>query len=118
MSYTDILARELSTAREAMNTGNHGKARTCARRAVGVAATELQRLDPELRLGADFMTQVRSISQDDSFSEQVRRAAERLQSKISQDFTSASTDPIGDAELVLVDLVSRITEIQARSSDK
>ena len=112
------ISRELQRAREARNAGNEGMARTCARRAVGIAATHLQREDVSYTLGRDFISQLRAIVQDGRFSEDVRGAARRLQERIRADFSSPSTDPVNDAETILADLISRIERDQNRSSER
>jgi len=118
MDMTSDIRRELRWAREALAEGNRGKARTCARRAVGIAATELQRIDNAFDLGTDFISQIRSIAADNRFPGDIRAAASRLQSRISQEFTSASIDPIHDAEIVLSELMKRLGGDQARSSER
>ena len=117
-SWNDDVQKELLWGREALSIGNHGKARTCARRAVGKASAELCRHDSTLDYGADMMSRIRGIAGDERFPETVRAAAERLQSRISADFTSLSVDPIRDAEIVLSDIAQRIGSAQARSSDR
>ena len=101
MSWSDEIALELSRAEQAIAAGNAGRARTAARRAVGIAATEYQRIHPDKQYGKDFMRQVRGIAEDDSLPREVREAAARLQSRISQDFTSNSRDPLADATVII-----------------
>ncbi len=118
MSWKNDISRELSHARKAWKEGNDGKARTCARRAVGRAAAELQERDASYALGRDFISQLRTIAESRRFPKDVRDAAGRLQARISTDFTSPSTDPIGDAETILSDLSSRLEQDQSRSSER
>jgi HEPN domain-containing protein len=100
--------RELGLARAAADEGNHGKARTCARRAIGVALTELQRSQPGLIAGSDFIRQLRGVMEDERFEREVRDAARRLQERIAEDFSSPSKDPVGDAMIVLRDVIARM----------
>jgi hypothetical protein len=101
MSWSDEIALELSRARQAIATGNAGRTRTAARRAVGIAVTEYQRRYPQTKYGSDFMRQIGGIAEDGALPLEVREAAARLQSRISQDFTSDSTDPLSDATVII-----------------
>lgn len=101
MSWHDDMELELRRAREAAAAGNPGKARTSVRRAVGVAVAELQRRFPGKHYGVDAMSQVRGIAQDQGIPVEVRDAAERLQTRLSADFTSLSHDPLSDGETII-----------------
>lgn len=106
MSWRDEIRVELDRAGEAQRTGNSGKVRTAARRAVGIAVTEYQKRVPGKQYGADFIRQVRGIATDDSLPIEVREAAARLQSRISQEFTSLSQKPLEDA-MVIITFIER-----------
>ena len=101
MSWSDEIALELDRAKQAIAIGNAGKARTAARRAVGIAVTEYQRRHPLKKYGSDFMRQIRGIAEDGALPSEIREAAARLQSRITQDFTSDSTDPLADAAVII-----------------
>jgi len=92
---------ELQRAAEAERSGNEGRARTSARRAVGFAITEMERRFPEKRYGSDFMTQLRSLARDPQIAQSVREAADRLQARLSPGFESLSKDPIADANIII-----------------
>lgn len=118
MSWEEDVEKEMRGARDAAKIGNHGRTRTCARRAVGIAASELQNRDRSFSFGADFIAKIRSIAGDIRFEEEVREAASRLQARIAADFTSISTDPIRDAEVVVSALSGLIQGGQERSSER
>ncbi|HEY6952376.1 MAG TPA: hypothetical protein VI758_08200 [Bacteroidota bacterium] len=106
MGWLDEVEKELGRAREAQRLGNAGRVRTAARRAVGLAVTEYQQRISEKQYGGDFMRQVRGIAEDTSLPEEVRSAAKRLQSRIAEDFTSASRQPLADAQTI-IDFIQR-----------
>jgi HEPN domain-containing protein len=93
---------ELQRAREALDVGNAGRARTAARRAAGNALTALKQGFPNRNYGDDLMRQFRNLMDDVTVPPDVREAAERLQARITEQFTPAfSTDPIEDATTIL-----------------
>jgi hypothetical protein len=105
VGWLDEIETELHRGMEAEQTGNAGRARTAARRAVGFALTEYQKRGTK-QYGADVMKQLRGIAGDESLPGEVRDAANRLQSHIAQDFTSPSRQPLSDAR-VIIDFVRR-----------
>jgi hypothetical protein len=109
MSWVDDVKLELARASEAEESGNAGKARTSARRAVGSAISELQRCFPQQRYGGDTLQQLRSFADDATLPEEVQRAAFRLQSRISADFKSPSVNPIADAMTIIEFIRSRLS---------
>ena len=106
MNWFDEIELELNRGREAERNGNEGKVRTAARRAVGIAVTEYQRRLEVVPYGADVMRQLRGMAVDQSLPRDVRDAATRLQTRISQEFTSPSRQPLADA-LVIIDFIKR-----------
>lgn len=101
MNWLDEIELEFNRGREAERIGNTGKVRTAARRAVGIAATEFQRRLALQRYGDDVMKQLRGIAEDPSLPVDVREAAGRLQTRVSQEFTSPSRQPLADAEVII-----------------
>ena len=101
MNWLDEIEVELNRGRDAERVGNEGKARTAARRAVGIAVTEYQQQCAVKRYGDDFMKQLRGIADDPSLPADVREAATRLQTRISQEFTSPSRQPLADAQVII-----------------
>ncbi len=116
MAWPEGVEQELTRGRDAERLGNAGRARTCARRAAGMAITELQRKFPERKYGSDFMRQVRAFATDDSLPEEVRQAAERLQATIAADFTSVSKQPLSDAATIVDYVKTTLGNIQRSSS--
>ncbi len=100
MNWRDELEIELNRGRQAEATGNAGKVRTCARRAVGIVVTEYQKRTGN-NYGSDFLRQLQGIGSDELLPREVRQAAERLQSRISQEFTSPSEHPLEDALVII-----------------
>lgn len=106
MNWLDEIQLELDRGREAERLGNEGRARTAARRAVGIAVTEYQKQTAARQYGADVMRQLRGISGDGSLPDDVRQASTRLLTRISQDFVSPSRQPLNDAQ-VIIDFIRR-----------
>ncbi len=100
MSWREELELELSRGKQAADTGNAGKARTCARRAVGIVVSEFQK-GGEQKYGTDALRQLQGIAADGGLPSEVREAAGRLQSRIAQDFTSLSEHPLEDALVII-----------------
>ena len=106
MNWLDEIELELNRGHDAERVGNEGKARTAARRAVGMAVTEYQKRQAVNAYGADVMRQLQGIAEDESLPNEVRGAASRLQTRISQEFTSPSRQPLADAQ-VIIDFIKR-----------
>jgi hypothetical protein len=117
MNWKDEVDLELARAQGAERNGNQGRARTSARRAVGIAIVELQRRFPEKQYGKDFMTQLRSLASDPAIPERVRIAADRLQTKLSPEFESPSKHPIDDAGIIVQFILEQLSwSLQSLSS--
>ena len=108
MNWREGVQLELQRASEADRNANLGKARTSARRAVGIAVTELQRRLPDKHYGRDFIGQLRGIAADELIPETVRFAADRLQTRLSADFESPSKRPIEDANIIIDYVIERL----------
>jgi hypothetical protein len=108
MTWMDDVRRELLRARDAEHSGNSGRARTAARRAVGLAIAELQRQHPEKVYGQDFILQLRSFGLDPEIPLAAREAAGRLQARLTRDFQSSSVNPLDDANIVIAFVLSRL----------
>ena len=92
---------ELSRARQAVEEGNIGMARVCARRACGNAISFWLQNNPRQRYGESAMNQLRSIQSDDKVPTEVQDAAERLTAKVADPSDSEITnDPIADARII------------------
>ena len=100
--YLDQIEKELSTAREARQSGNDGKARVCARRAAGQAVAMYLAKNPMPAWGTDALSQLKHLKDSPEFSQPCRDAAARLTTKISDQFTyQFSTDPLEDANIII-----------------
>lgn len=100
MNWIDDVERELGRAAESERIGNRGRARTSARRAAGIAVSELQGRFPERFYGRDFIGQLRAFADDPTIPTIVRAAAERLQARLSPEFESPSENPVEDARII------------------
>ena len=103
MQYTwEDVDNEVKLLRSAWKIGNAGKARTAARRAVGMAIGIWLEKHPRPEYGSSFMNFVETLSWDESAPPNVRGAAERLCGKTSDPRKTAfSIDPMEDAETIL-----------------
>lgn len=98
------LQDEIHEARESQAAGEMGRARTCARRAAGMAMQQ--------KLGIGFMATayaptfiegLRRLATDVHFPEAVRAAAARLTDRADKETRqSAASNPVQDAETIMV----------------
>ncbi len=96
------LRDEMAEARAVQAQGNIGRARTCARRAAGMALRDALGIGPGLQTYAStFIEGLRKLSQDDKYPGEVRAAAARLTDRSKPDRTSASENPVQDAEIIM-----------------
>jgi hypothetical protein len=117
MSWSEPIELELRRAEEAERIGNHGRARTCARRAVGLAISELMKSGLLTDYENDFMRQVRRLANDEAMNQELRDAAKRLSARIAEDFSAQSTKPIEDAKIILHHL-ALLQQAQSDSSER
>lgn len=75
---------ELKKANEAINIGNNGKVRTCARRAAGLYIQAYLTLNEKANYGKSFMNNLRSLSGDKSFPISICNSAGKLVKHISK----------------------------------
>jgi len=93
---------EMAAARAAQAIDEIGRARTCARRAVGMV------MQTTLGLGfgagfyaSTFIDGLRRLADDSHFPDSVRHAAARLVDRSNKERQSASINPVQDAEIIL-----------------
>jgi hypothetical protein len=98
----ETIEAELKKAREAQAANNAGQARVCARRAAGwVVRAWYQRRDGP-HWGGDALKQLRRLQADDAAPEPIRRAAERLTTKVDENHALPfEDDPVEDARLII-----------------
>lgn len=107
MELPEEIEAELSRAREAEKEGNDGKARVCARRAVGKAFT-LSRYPAEPAPALSTTQILNIISADGTLAEGVREAAGRLATSIAENKgLSVSAHPVRDALIIISGLFGR-----------
>jgi hypothetical protein len=110
-----LIAQELAAAEAAWKDANEGKARVCARRAVALATEAWLARLPVPPWRGDAMKHLREIQQAASFPLPIRLAAERLSTTVSRRHADPfSTDPIGDAR-VIVEYLTANTKEMSRS---
>ena len=96
---TDLIEKEFSVARDALAAGNEGKVRVCARRAAGHALSWFLTKYPRTGWGNDMLSQLHAAKNEPTFPKEIRDAAERLTTKISDRFDyPVSVNPIEDAQ--------------------
>ncbi|MFI5252405.1 MAG: hypothetical protein ACHQQQ_08250 [Bacteroidota bacterium] len=106
--YLEQIEKEFATARKALSDGNTGMARVCARRATGAAISWYLSKNPKNGWKSDAMNLLSNLKNDSQFPEEIRGAAARLTTKISEKFTYPfSTDPISDAKII-TDYITRL----------
>ncbi|HUI31130.1 MAG TPA: hypothetical protein VLX91_13040 [Candidatus Acidoferrales bacterium] len=112
MELTDLpeeIQGELRLAQDAMNLGNEGKARVCARRSVGKAfqafghAKGLRPGSSGMRV-LDANETLKLISVTEEFPAGVREAARRLSASVLE--KEISKRPVDDALLIIEELFS------------
>jgi hypothetical protein len=92
---------ELTRAKKALEEGNSGMARVCARRACGISISFRLQNDPHSGYGESAMNQLKSIQNDDSVPVKIKDAARGLLTNVSDQTTLPfSFNPVGDAELI------------------
>jgi len=107
MAWPTSITRELVGAAVAWKSGNAGKARVCARRAVALADETWLEQQASPSWAGDAMAHLRRIQQDKSFPSSVRQAAERLTTTVTrQQVAPFTADPIGDAKIIIERLLS------------
>ncbi len=108
--YREQIERELAGAEEALLTGNGGRARVCARRAVGEAIAWYLTKYPHPSWPVDAMRQLQALKDERAFPQDVRDAAARLTAKVTAQFAYASgSDALTDARRI-IDYIASMME--------
>ena len=105
MSLRDQIEQEFAKAEKGIQEGNEGLARVCARRAVALGVQTLAARSGAPGWPGDAMHQLHKIQAEETFPQEVRKAAQRLVTTVTQqDRAPMSTNPIADARLILAHL--------------
>jgi len=97
---------ELAKAREAMDAGNEGMARVCARRAAGHVLGAYYGRAGKTGRPSDAVGLLMLASEDASLSDRTRAAAFRLTTRVSERHARPLTeDPAADARTIIGELL-------------
>ena len=93
---------ELSLSEKALEIGNVGKARVCARRACSFVISFWLRKNSQNEFGNSALSMLNGVSLEKSFPEEIRNSAERLTKKVNENFdTGFKENPIDDAKMII-----------------
>ncbi len=96
------LQDEIAEARQVQAAGNIGRARTCARRAAGMAMQMTAGIGPRATdYAPTFVEGLRRLAADAHFPPAVREAAARLVDRSDKERRSAAVNPVQDAEIII-----------------
>ena len=87
--------------RRAEQSNHPGRTRTAARRIAGIALRQVPDIQQKTSVAEDYIGILRVSMNVPEFPAEVQEAASRLQARLSADFSSPSTDPIGDAMIIV-----------------
>jgi hypothetical protein len=96
--------------RRAEGSTNPGRLRTAARRIAGIALQQLQQSLGQAPGEGGYMNALRKFMSSKNIPREAAAAAERLEARISPDFTSPSVDPVGDAMLIVEYVKTKLLE--------
>lgn len=103
MNWDDEMERELRAGQLAEEQENHGRARVCARRALGIVLAEWYQQKGVTARG-DAVKLLEQFLQEESVPEEVFKAGNRLCARVRPDFTSPSEHPVDDARAIIAHL--------------
>ena len=90
------ILREMQWAEEALKEGREGRARVCARRAVGHALQAHFGHDAGRGYGKNALNDLRALTRDPRVPDHIRQLARQLVARVN-DEAERTQDPIGDA---------------------
>ncbi len=102
MVLPEEIQSEIDSAQNAIKDGNEGKARVCARRAVGTAF-RLSNCTKETTRSISANEILKFISTNEKFSIEVRSASRRLSASVNE--ADISFRPVEDALLIIAELL-------------
>ena len=101
-SWADRIQTEMEAAQKAWADKNDGRARACARRAVGILLREIEIKKQKRSPRSSSIEQLRSVAANNEIPEKIKKAAQRLvtnvNDRLSPDFT---LHPINDAQILI-----------------
>jgi uncharacterized protein (UPF0147 family) len=103
MSFSAEVELELDRAAQALADNNIPRERVCCRRAAGAAIRQwvAQQAEPPA-WGRMAITQLRTLAEEDAVPAEVRWAAARLSTTVSEDHTLPfDNDPVDDALIII-----------------
>jgi len=93
---------ELSLGEKALEIGNIGKARVCARRACSFVISFWLSKNSQYNWGNNAMSMLNGVSLEKSFPEEIRNSAVKLTKKANQNFdTGFNENPVDDAKTII-----------------
>lgn len=96
------LQDEIDEARRSQAEGEIGRARTCARRAAGMAMQATLGIGSQATdYAPNFIIGLRRLAADSHFPETVRKASARLVDRSNKERQSASKNPAQDADIIM-----------------
>lgn len=111
-----VAEAELAKAREAMDAGNEGMARVCARRAAGHVLGAYYGRAGKTGRPSDAVGLLTMASEDPSLSDRTRAAALRLTTRVSErQVRPLPEDPAADARTIIGELLPLLGEHGAGS---
>ena len=107
-NYPVEISKELSAAVEALDDGNEGKARVCARRAVGKAYA-IAAVGHPASTNTNAPAVLATIMETRDYPPEVRAAARRLATSVaSEEKNEISRHPVEDAGIIIGFLIGSI----------
>lgn len=103
MVLPEEIQSEITSAQKALEDGNDGKARVCARRAVG-KAFQFSNPSKEIQRSINANEVLKLIAVNEKFSEKANKAARRLSASVIE--AEISLKPVEDALLIIKELLS------------
>lgn len=91
---------ELRSAKNEISSGNFGKVRVLSRRASGFYLSALDEMYPELKIGSNFITQLRKFGSLNNLDEKVKQACNQLSARVHDYEINAGT-AIKNAEIII-----------------
>ncbi len=93
---------EVGAGRDAIEIGNIGKARACARKGCFFAINYWLEDHPDKDWGTTAISMLNKLQEDYSIPENIRAAAYRLTKRVDQNFeTGFEEDPVTDGEMIV-----------------